>query len=181
MMPRISKAIVPLASVLALISCAHDANRRETQAPAPRVVEPMDDQYEAPPPRDTVPKVMQAKLAHAQAVLEGLALADCDQVQSNAMALKTISQGGDWLVQESAAYFELSSQFRSACDDLINHAHSRDLNAVARDYGSLVNSCVACHSYLRRERQTKDMPGRISMANDLMDKHQDKHRPLVMN
>ena len=150
-----------LVSVFSL-SCAHDRAQATTSTNV-TATERMDDQFETPPPRDTVPKVMQAKLAHAQAVLEGLALADFAQIESNAMALKRISQGGDWLVQDSATYFDFSTEFRGICDDLVNHAHSQNMQAISTDYANLVNSCVACHSYLRMERQTKDMPGRVSI------------------
>lgn len=149
------------ASTMLLLSCAHDRSAKTDNTP--RAVERMDDQYEVSPPRDTVPKVMQAKLAHAQAVLEGIALADYAQIETNALDLKRISQGGDWLVQESATYFAFSAEFRAICDDLANHARAQNLQAATADYANLANSCVACHSYLRSERQTRDMPGRISM------------------
>jgi len=163
-MPRLITAIIIALTAAILISCAHPSSAVDT-AQAPRAKEQMDDQYEAPPPRDTVPKVMQAKLAHAQAVLEGIALADYAQIETNALALKRISQGGDWLVQESPSYFNYSAEFRSVCDDLANHARAKDLQALASDYANLTNSCVACHSYLRAERPFKDMPGRVSMNN----------------
>ena len=83
--------------VLACAGCSQPRNQAnaamdETDA---RTVEPMDDQFETAPPRDTVSKVMQAKLAHAQAVLEGLALADYAQIQSNALALKRRASASD--------------------------------------------------------------------------------------
>lgn len=115
------------------------------------------------PDRDSVSKVMQAKLAHAQAVLEGIVLADYAQIESNAVALKQISQSGEWLVQESTAYFEFSSEFRSICDDLAEHSRAENLEALAADYNTLTNSCVACHTYLRQERPFRQMPGKVSM------------------
>jgi hypothetical protein len=123
----------------------------------------MKDGDEAAPPRDTNAKVMQAKLAHAQAILEGLALADCGQIEKNAAALKVISLGSDSLGQESAAYFDLSAKFRSVCDDLITHARAKNLQAAVADYSTLTHSCIACHTYLREQRQSKDLPGRVSM------------------
>jgi cytochrome c556 len=105
---------------------------------------------------------MQAKLAHAQAVLEGLALVDYAQIDTNAMALKRISLGGDWIPQQSPSYFEFSEEFRRVCDDLTNHAREQDLQALTSDYANLTNSCVACHTYLRMERQTSNFPGKMS-------------------
>ncbi len=163
--------VTTLACFVLLLGCNHNREHgASTTAPAAtaRMIEPGDDQYEVPVPRDSVSKVMQAKLAHAQAVLEGLALSDFNQIEGNAKALKRISEGGDWLKQESAAYFEFSAEFRRVCDDLVSHAGARNLHAVAADYSRLTNSCVSCHSYLRMERQTKDMPGRISMVTGLL-------------
>ncbi len=107
---------------------------------------------------------MRSKLAHSQAILEGLAMGDMAQIETNALALKRISQGGEWLTQDSPAYFAFSSEFRKVCDDLYSHAQTKNLQAVASDYAHLTNSCVACHEYLRREREVKDIPGRISLA-----------------
>jgi hypothetical protein len=162
-------SVTIIAGAAMLFSCAHSGTPSVAAGGAQRPSASqnesmMNDQYEAPQPRDTVPKVMQAKLAHAQAVLEGIAMADYAQIESNAMALKRISQGGDWLVHESATYLDFSTEFREICDDLVTHAHAQNLQAVALDYGHLANSCVACHSYLRMERQTRDMPGRVSMG-----------------
>ena len=161
--------LIPLVLIVAisgmLASCAHKRTQSASAGDAqPSSESMMTDQYEAPQPRDTVPKVMRAKLAHSQAVLEGIALADYAQIESNAMALKRISQGGDWLVHESATYLDFSTEFREICDDLVTHAHAQNLQAVATDYGHLANSCVACHAYLRMERQTRDIPGRVSMG-----------------
>ena len=167
---RFIHSITIIASAAMLVSCAQTGGRTTAAGDAQHPSEgqneaTMNDQYEAPPPRDTVPKVMHAKLAHAQAVLEGIALADYAQIESNAMALKRISQGGDWLVHESATYFDFSTEFRGVCDDLVTHAHAQNLQAVAADYGNLANSCVACHSYLRMEKQHQDLPGRVSMGD----------------
>jgi hypothetical protein len=125
----------------------------------------MDGDDESPPPRDTISKVMQAKLAHAQAILEGLAFADYARIETNATALKRISRDGDWLVHESVEYLEFSTEFREICDDFVRHARAENMELLVGDYSALTNSCIGCHGYLRRVRQTKDMPGRVSMGN----------------
>jgi hypothetical protein len=140
-----------LAAVAA--ACTTQDSRRE---------EPANDAFEQPLPRTTVPSVMQAKLAHAQALLEGITKADFPLVERNALALKEISQGADWLAHESPAYFALSAEFRTTCDDLVTQARDGNIRALAATYGSLANSCVSCHAWLRREREVKDMPGRVS-------------------
>jgi cytochrome c556 len=112
-----------------------------------------------------MPSVMQAKLAHAQAVLEGLALADFRQIEVNAAALIDISQHADWLVHDTPSYASLSEHFRAAAQAMVDDAQRRDLAALSRDYGSLTGSCVACHRYLQAERPTLQMPGRVSMRD----------------
>jgi hypothetical protein len=166
-MPRSSVIILLAASSLAVWACAPKSAKLDepSQSGAGVSKEAMDDQYEAPPPRDTLSKVMRAKLAHAQAILEGLALSDYAMIESNALAIKRISQGGDWLVQDSATYFDFSAEFRNTCDDLVNHARAQNMQAMVSDYANLANSCVACHDYLRMERQTKDMSGRMSLRH----------------
>ncbi len=163
-MPTLIHACFVTATAALLISCApriRSAGAEQTGQPRER----MDDQYEVPPPRDTVPKVMQAKLAHAQAILEGLALADYSQIGGNASALKSISREAEWLAHESVEYFELSADFREVCDKLVLHSRAHNMQAMVDDYAILTNSCVACHDYLRMQRQTKDLPGRVSMSS----------------
>jgi hypothetical protein len=166
-MKRIAISMFGISGALILFSCetARNPNGEPTQSGAIPTMEVMDEHFESPPPRDTVSKVMHAKLAHAQAILEAMALADYAMAESNTRALKRISQGGDWLVQDSATYFDFSEEFRRVCDDLINHSRAQNLQAMADDYANLTNSCVACHDYLRIERQSKDMPGRVSMSS----------------
>ena len=40
--------------------------------------------------------VMQSKLVHAQALLDGLVVSDYTKIEGNALALKRISEGGEY-------------------------------------------------------------------------------------
>jgi hypothetical protein len=165
-MRRLTAGFLLVATPLTILACAPDHHTRSAGESASGAggIEAMDDQYESPPWRDTISKVMQAKLAHTQAVLEGLTMADYSQVEVNAMALKGISREAEWLAHDSIEYFELSADFRNVCDNLALHARAGDMQATVVDYGMLTNSCVGCHDYLRLQRQNKDMPGRVSDA-----------------
>ena len=165
-MPRLSTLFVPAAASLLLWACAssHPVDSQPKRSAGASGQEMTDDSYEAPPPRRTVPAAMQAKLAHAQAVLEGLVMADYGQVESNALDLRQISERADWLAHDTESYYAFSRKFRTVCDDLVNHSRLKDINALAADYGALTNTCVACHDYLRKERLTKDMPGKVTMG-----------------
>ena len=165
-MPRLLVIFLTSTTSLSFVSCTVDRGldaESPRSASAPPAAETMDDEFEAPPPRNTVHEVMHAKLAHAQAILEAIALADFAQSEANARALKRISEGAEWLVQDTLTYFEYSAKFRNVCDDLIKHSRTQDRRALAVDYASLTNTCFDCHDYLRMERQTKDIPGQISI------------------
>ena len=111
-------AVVLLAAASSMpLACASDHQAARTKpSDAPKAAstpptEKMTDDDESPPPRTTVSQVMRSKLAHAQAILEGLSLGNFAQVETNAMSLKRISQGGEWLAHESPAYFAFSTSF----------------------------------------------------------------------
>jgi cytochrome c556 len=163
---RIGDVLLTALAVCAMCSCAHDAahptrsghaSGRKGEAAAMR-----DDQFETQPKRQNMYAVMQAKLSHSQAILEGITLANFRQIELNANDLFEISRSADWMVHDTESYFAFSEEFRNITSDLGAHARLRDLNAVADDYARLTQSCVACHRYLRLELQTKDLPGKIS-------------------
>jgi hypothetical protein len=108
--------------------------------------------------------VMQAKLAYTQAVVEAIAMSDFDRIDRSAMALVDISMQGEWMVHDTMAYVGFSDRFRDTARKLSSQAKVKDMPAVTETYGELIDTCVACHEYLRRERMSKDMPGRVSQA-----------------
>lgn len=164
-MPR-SASFATLFIALAFIpACAgHQSQGSSAKPPAQSASrETMDESSESHPLAPDVHSAMQSKLAHAQAILEGLALADFEQVQSNARDLKYISQSADWLTHDTESYYTFSTRFREVCDELINHSRQKNIAALSTDYGNLTNTCIACHDYLRKERLTKDIPGKVTL------------------
>jgi hypothetical protein len=145
---------IPLLAVL-LCSCAGDKSGRTLE---------VDDEYHVIPSRETMPEVMRAKLAHAQALMEALAMGSFPHISANASALVEISQRADWLVHDTEAYYALSENFRKAAQALNDDGQRKDLQAATRDYNALVASCIACHRYLQAEKPTLDMPGKVSMT-----------------
>jgi hypothetical protein len=131
-----------------------------------RAKEVVGDEIEQPQPRHTVSAVRRSKLAHTQAIFEGLTLADHAQIETNAAAVNVISRSSDWLAHESVEYFAFSMDFREICGNLREHAQAKNMPAVLSDDADLTTSCVSCHEYLRRQRETKDMPGRVSIAGE---------------
>ena len=108
-----------------------------------------DDHKGATQPKyNSVRDMMRAKLAHAQAVLEGVAVNDMDQVETNANALHTLSSKSDWQVHRTMEYNLYSEDFRFAAKELARHAREKKLHAATMDYVSLTLSCVKCHDYM---------------------------------
>jgi hypothetical protein len=106
--------------------------------------------------------VMRQKLACGHSILEGLAQADFPRIETNARRLHSISREAGWLVHDTVTYFVLSEEFRDIADQMAEGAAREDLEAVTEQYVAMVATCVECHAYVRRERLTKDFPGRVS-------------------
>jgi hypothetical protein len=115
------------------------------------------------PPTVDMTNVMQAKMLHTQAIVEGLALGDLRQVAVNADAMHELSVRSTWFVHETVTYVALSDEFRSLMDRMSRHAREGKMDAVIEDYAAVTHSCVACHRYLRKELLEKDMPGAVSL------------------
>jgi hypothetical protein len=113
---------------------------------------------------DVVP-IMHAKLGYTHALLDAVAMRDFFQVEANAMALVDLSNESDWQVHDTVYYRIFSERFREAAEDVAMQARGNDIDAVSRAYVRLTMSCVDCHSYLRKENLTKDMPVRVTMWN----------------
>lgn len=151
----------------ALIVLAMWASGCDDRAP---VAQESGSREGAPLPTPAAPPVlaiMHEKLRHSQTIVEGLTLADFDRIANSAQALRATSQQSAWLVNDSAAYLAMSARFREICDDLTSDAKAHELEAAADDYAVLTHACVSCHTYLRRERETRDMPGRVSLLERL--------------
>ena len=162
-MPATVRLFALLGAVLLAASCS-DGRRAAVPAEALSAGEYMvDDYYEVPLPRQDIAGVMQAKLAHAQVMLEGLALGNYREIEANAVALKRISQGAEWMAHDSTTYFALSATFREICDDMADHARAEDLDALTADYARLSSSCVECHKTLRLEAPFRNLPDRLTL------------------
>ncbi|MHC4765889.1 MAG: hypothetical protein ACYTF2_12340 [Planctomycetota bacterium] len=111
---------------------------------------------------ETIEDVMWEKVVHAQALMLGVVRADYGLVQDSATHLYRISQDTEWMVCETVTYAVFSDRFRQVAAAMAEHARQQDLDAITADYTAIVQSCVACHAYLRRERLTREYPEKIS-------------------
>jgi hypothetical protein len=158
--------------VTALTSCTQPSttdSRTKVTAPAAHPLEPKvgvdeGEDHDRSPLID-MHDVMQAKLVHTQAIVEGLALGDLEQVQINALRLEEASSDSRWMVHDTVTYIVLAEDFRTVARRLAEQAAANNMDGVIEYYAALTNSCVRCHAYLHRERATSGVPGRISMLD----------------
>jgi hypothetical protein len=103
----------------------------------------------------TAEDLMRKKLAHAQKVLEGIAVNDFTKISKNAEQLMAISKAVEWTVIKSPAYEIHSNDFRRAAEALIQRSQQKNLDGAVLAYLDLTMSCVRCHKYVRDTRFTR--------------------------
>jgi cytochrome c556 len=96
--------------------------------------------------------VMREKLASTQQLLEGVVTANFAMVDKSADRLGQISytEVASWQSNAEPDYLKQASAFVKAVQGLRKASADRNSRAVADEYVNLVNSCVSCHSYVRR-------------------------------
>jgi hypothetical protein len=97
------------------------------------------------------PTVMQRKLAHAQKVLEGLALNDFDKISTNADELAQCAREASWRVLKTPKYELYSNDFVRNLEGMKTAAKKRNVDAAALAYVDMTLTCVKCHQYVREE------------------------------
>ncbi len=93
--------------------------------------------------------VMRTKLAAAQRLVGGIALADYAVIRTNAATLTTLSGQRGWAALQTPDYELFSTRFRLAAVALDEAAKAKNMDAVTTAYQEMTLSCVACHKYLR--------------------------------
>jgi cytochrome c556 len=97
-------------------------------------------------------EVMKAKLGHAHAVLEGIALEDFAKVQISAERLARLSQAAGWHARQTPEYVLFTEEFRRRAQALAEAARAGNLDGATLAYTQLTFSCVSCHKYMRGRR-----------------------------
>lgn len=115
------------------------------------------------PAHDNLNTVMRSKTAWAGSLLEAVAMRDYDRVETNAEALRKLSQDSSFLVQDTLSYRTLAEEFRQEVTLLGTAAKRRDQADVETAYQRVTSACFRCHSYVGSERFQSSMPGRAGM------------------
>jgi hypothetical protein len=102
-----------------------------------------------------VSKLMAQKLKSAQAILEGIALADFKKISKNAEELVQLTKKEEWHMIKQPRYEMFSNEFRRANENLIQKAADKNIDAAALAYMELTLTCVRCHQYVRDLRDVK--------------------------
>ena len=95
------------------------------------------------------PTVMQRKLAHAQKVLEGLALEDFDKIRTSSDGLLECVKDASWRINDTDKYVLFSNDFLRRVENLRKAAKDKKIDAAALAYVDMTLTCVKCHQYLR--------------------------------
>jgi hypothetical protein len=101
------------------------------------------------PQADRVAIFMRAKLAHADHVLEGLALEDFEMIERAAQELSLASLDSNWQVLQTEDYVRQSAEFRRSCDLLKKAAQEKNLDGATLAWMDVTLKCVQCHKYVR--------------------------------
>lgn len=104
---------------------------------------------------NAVKTFMEAKLTHAQKVLEGLATEDYDMIAKHSQELSLLSQAASWQVLQTADYRQHSAEFRRTADAIRDAAKEKNLDGASLAYVELTVRCVNCHKHVRKVKMAE--------------------------
>jgi hypothetical protein len=102
-----------------------------------------------------VEALMKKKLAAAQKVLAGIALADFDAIAKQGNELLQISKKAEWKVLDTPLYTMYSNQFQNNVEEMIKNAKKKNVDATALSYVEVTLTCVKCHKHVREKRMVR--------------------------
>jgi len=105
-------------------------------------------------------EIMRQKLEHAEHLLQALVRAEFEEIEKYATELDRLAELQSWYVLATPEYEEHSREFRAAAQAAALAGKSRDLEAAADAYTSMIQRCVGCHEYMRRVREVRQPKAR---------------------
>lgn len=96
--------------------------------------------------------VMQRKLHHGQAVLEGLALNDFTKIKNGADGMMDCAREASWRVLTTPKYELYSNDFIRHLEEMQIAAKNKNIDAASLAYVETTLTCIKCHQHVRAER-----------------------------
>ena len=96
--------------------------------------------------------IMEQKLKHSQALLEGLAQEDFALIRDRARELRRIGEESLTQIAPNLPYVKYATEFVTIVDELDRRAKEEDLNGATVSYIRLTINCVECHKFTRDNR-----------------------------
>ena len=116
-----------------------------------------DEQRDRKHPKTNVQVLMRNKLAHAQAVLDGLVTEDYDKIAEAADMMRMIGRAASWQAIDTNRYKTHSKRFASTTAKLATAAQNKNRDGALLQYLQLTTSCVECHDYIRAQQKARDL------------------------
>lgn len=107
-------------------------------------------------PAPQLNRVMRAKLAHSQVILEAVVTSNWSMLDRESRALALVVRDPAWtMALTEPEYLRQSDAFSQALQDLIEASAKRNLEIAADAQIALTASCVRCHVHMTRRRIAK--------------------------
>jgi hypothetical protein len=103
---------------------------------------------------DVLRTVMREKLANTQGLLEAVVRADYVSMArySELLSRITYTEIASWQAVAQPDYIRNATQFLTSVKGLSDAATRKNADEGAREYATLIGSCVGCHTYIRNTR-----------------------------
>lgn len=111
------------------------------------------DSFHAAQGTPQLSRVMRAKLAHSQVILEAVVTSNWSVLDRESRALALVVRDPAWtMALTEPEYLRQSDAFSRALQDLIEASAKRNLELAADAQIALTASCVRCHVHMTRRR-----------------------------
>lgn len=94
---------------------------------------------------------MKKKMAYSQAIFEGIANEDFDQIIDNAESMRALSRIEAFVKRRNAAYNTQLQIFQATVRDIVTQANKENLEGTTLAFTQLTISCVKCHQAVRHD------------------------------
>lgn len=122
---------------------------------------------------------MKKKMEYSQAIFEGIANEDFDQIIDNAESMRSLSRIEHFVRRRNSAYKAQLQIFQAAARDIVNQANRQNLEGTTLAFTQLTISCVKCHQTVRGSHKTDEESGDresdSSAGSDRENKSSDGH------